>query len=392
MKHWSYLDERLFSFTYGGIGSEKLLKDCKPAVNQSTDGDVTQTELTFRLPDGLEITQTVREFEAFGAVEWCMHFCNTGDSSSQPLENIHDCDVKMPFAFDPKTPLGYRPDDKTVKIYNPTGSNWLRDEYVCRESFIFPGEEKNYAPALGRSSQTMTPFFDVNKENSGFMMAIGWSGQWCAKFTRDNENVRIQSGLEDCAFFLYPHESIRTTSVLLMPYENGQNTAHNRFRRLIKQYFSTIGQPNHPAEAPLSVMMWGGVTSDIMLSRIKTLKEYQIGYEYFWIDAGWYGQVEQYCPNEFCPGWSEYTGDWRVNERIHPRELEDVAAAVKDSGLKFLLWVEPERVVTTTPVVKEHPEWFLTPPKGSGMEQQNWVLLNLARDDVLNYVKDMIYD
>ncbi len=390
MEYIDFLNDKLFSFTYGGTDSEELLAKCAPEVKKTTENDVHTTHLLFRLPDGLEITQTIREFTKFGATEWHMEFCNTAVKDSRLLEHIRDCDVKFPFGFDRSPEAGYIPDESVLKIYNPAGSNWQRDEFVCRITSLLPGEERYYAPEAGRSSQAVAPFFDVNKDGGGFLAAVGWSGQWCAAFTRDDNCVRVCTGLEDCAFYLYPQEKVRTTSVLLMPYTGGQDAAHNRFRRLIKQHFSVIGQPGRPEEAPLSYMTWGGLTSDILLERIKTLKENNLDYEYFWIDAAWYGQTEEYCPDEFHLEWSEHTGDWSVNKHIHPQELADVAKAVKNSGMRFLLWMEPERVVAAAPIVREHPEWFLSLPDGTYNKKPDGLLLNLGRDDVLQYVTELV--
>jgi alpha-galactosidase len=48
-----------------------------------------------------------------------------------------------------------------------------------------------------------------------------------------------------------------------------------------------------------------------------------------------------------------------VNKTYHPDGLLEVAKTIKDNGLKFLLWIEPERANKKTDLPKEHPGWFL---------------------------------
>ena len=91
-----------------------------------------------------------------------------------------------------------------------------------------------------------------------------------------------------------------------------------------------------------------------MIKRINEFKKYGVEFEDVWIDAGWYG-VGEIGPTAFSPGWSEQTGDWRINTTVHPNSLCDVSEAANDAGMKLMLWFEPERAVEGTPMTKEHP-------------------------------------
>lgn len=96
-----------------------------------------------------------------------------------------------------------------------------------------------------------------------------------------------------------------------------------------------------------------------------------IGCEVFVIDAGWYGLIKE--------DWSD-VGDWREKTEVfQPGSLSEFADTVRDRGLDFGIWMEPERVYKEVPVRREHPEWFL---KGEGdyfypdlMQQEayNWL-------------------
>ncbi len=82
-----------------------------------------------------------------------------------------------------------------------------------------------------------------------------------------------------------------------------------------------------------------------------------IGCEVFVVDAGWYGTGSG--------GWSEQVGDWR--EKIgggFNGAMAAFAAEVRSAGLGFGLWMEPERLGGAVPILKQHPDWFITTDGG----------------------------
>ena len=104
------------------------------------------------------------------------------------------------------------------------------------------------------------------------------------------------------------------------------------------------------------------------------------------MDAGWCGADTLPSANEFEGDWAEHTGDWRISSRIHPAGLADVSEEIRQIGKKFLLWFEPERVRRKSPIVSEHPEYFLT--KGDSKN----LLLNLGNPEAWAYCVKTVGD
>jgi len=366
-----------FSFLYGGEDIAKLLEKAAVSVEESAEG----FETVFLLPDGLEITQKVKEYPAFHATEWVLYFKNKSKQKSGLITQLFDCDISLPFGSDTPPQPGYVIPQGTAKISNPIGSNWARDEFCSKEQYIPCGQTCRYANTGGRSSQGIAPFFDVNHGEYGAICAVGWTGQWHAVFSRDDTDIRIQTGIENIGFRLLPGEEIRTSSIVLMTYENGQNNGHNQFRRLIKEQFSLIGQPGRPQEGPFSTMTWGQLPTDQMIDRMQQYKKNKFGFEYFWVDAAWYGAPTGYSPSEHVGDWALQTGNWAVNTKAHPDDMLEVAKAVRDNDMQFLLWIEPERVISSNPFPQAHPEWFFKMPDDLS-ENATW-LLNLGNPEAL---------
>ncbi len=98
----------------------------------------------------------------------------------------------------------------------------------------------------------------------------------------------------------------------------------------------------------------------------------EIGCEYFVIDAGWFGGDGR---------WGDNIGDWVENQNggFYGKMLE-TADMVRSMGMKFGLWLEPERALSGVPAVREHPDWFLSV---GGVN-----LLNFGNPEALKYITD----
>lgn len=219
-----------------------------------------------------------------------------------------------------------------------------------RINHIFAGEQMEYTTETGRSSDTAAPFFNIHKNGKGIIFAIGWTGKWRCILNRNTDDIRIRTKVDGTAFRLLGGEKVRTSSIVIMPYEGNIRDAHNLWRRLIKEEFSLVGRDGRNTYAPFCASIWGGMRTEETLKQIETIKNNSIPFEYVWMDAGWYGEDTEPTPNEFEGDWFEHTGEWTVARKIHPNGLVDVSRAVHDAGMKFLLWFEPERVIKTTPI------------------------------------------
>ncbi|MCQ2385250.1 MAG: alpha-galactosidase [Clostridia bacterium] len=95
----------------------------------------------------------------------------------------------------------------------------------------------------------------------------------------------------------------------------------------------------------------------------------ELGFETFVVDAGWFG-------NGF---WWTSVGDWTENkEGLLGGRLKELACLVHKKGLKFGLWMEPERANEKSQIVKNHPAYFF----GEGESR----LLNFADSESYAYI------
>lgn len=380
------ITDNLFSFKYDGI------KHNEACTGKNIHADRNETVTSYSFEKGLTVTNILKTYPEFGAYEWVNWFENRSSEETGIISELYDGDFSCEIGrADKRKAVAFLPSqDDVTKIMSTEGSDWSLFEFYSRTDAlmetkypgnIFPGEEKKYSCADGRSSQGTAPFFNVQYKGNGVIFAIGWTGQWNCSISRTEDTVDIKTGLEDTNFRLLPGEKIRTSSVVVMPYEGSIIDSQNRWRRLSKKHFSLIGRPGKDDHMPLCGGLWGGMSTDGVLKRLEAIKKYDIPFEYMWMDAGWYGPDETPSPDEFEGNWAGYVGDWRVNTHHHPDGLLKVSEEIKKSGKKFLLWVEPERVIYRSPIIKEHPEYFTMFSRNDGSN----CLLNLGNEEAWNY-------
>ena len=357
-------------------------------------GRETKTGLVYSLGDGVEITLKKQEYREFDAVEWVLYFENKSNEKCGILSDIEDCFVTLPLPVVAPVRQGYLPKEGNVAVTTMCGMidgrfYWENDSESAREYGLTreyldkaPNKTKRFQNLGGRSSQGMMPFFDLEGGGDGYVMAIGWTGDWKSEFSAVESGILAKSGLKETAFYLYPGERVRTSSTLIMKYTCGEER-YNKFRRLIKTHISH--KATHPTQRDglLAFELWGGLTSEEMKKRLLELQEHGVRFEDVWIDAGWYGECTK-CDDAFTGDWSRCTGDWTINLRVHPDAFREVRDTAKECGMRLMLWFEPERALEGTKIVKEHPEWLLK------TEGCNNYIINYGNPEALSYVKSLL--
>lgn len=102
-----------------------------------------------------------------------------------------------------------------------------------------------------------------------------------------------------------------------------------------------------------------------------------LGVELFVIDDGWFGR-------RGAPG--DGLGDWWVNREKFPDGLAPVIQAVRDLGMRFGIWVEPEMVSPNSDLYAAHPDWIHRDPLREPDQLREQYVLNLARADVREWI------
>jgi alpha-galactosidase len=317
----------------------------------------------------LELRVLTRQFDAYGALDWVVEFENTGASDSPLLDEILPLDLTAP--------LGTY---QRLRLHHANGSLFLMDDFLPHIAEITPGSEKRIAPRGGRSSSGALPFMNLQGQEGGVVVAIGWSGQWAATLRRGSESYSLSAGMQRVHLRLKPGECIRTPRILLLPWEgNDPDRGNNLLRRLLLEHYlpRIDGELVLPPTAQClqaRFYLTGQAGEAIELAALPKVAD--LGIEAYWIDACWYGTHQE---------WWAAVGSWVPNPERFPRGLRPISDAAHDHGMKFVLWFEPERVRPGTLIDTEHPEYLL---KHADIPDN--FLFNLGLPEARAYLTEMI--
>jgi alpha-galactosidase len=144
------------------------------------------------------------------------------------------------------------------------------------------------------------------------------------------------------------------------------------------------GRPEHPATPrPLTLNTWEAVYFDHDMPTLNRLVERaaRVGVERVVLDDGWFtGRRDD----------TAGLGDWHVDRDVWPDGLWPLVNAVRDRGMQFGLWFEPEMVSLDSRLAAAHPEWVLAPAAGEGPSYRHQYVLNLADDGAWHHVLERI--
>jgi alpha-galactosidase len=245
----------------------------------------------------------------------------------------------------------------------------------------------------GNTGQQNNPWFaieagETHDEESGevWFGALAWSGSWQIAIEQDAASrVRVTGGYNpfDFGYALLPGESLDTPK-FYGGYTGGGMGEASRILHRFELAQILPGAPK-PRLRPVLYNSWEATKFNLSEANQMALADSaaKLGVERFVVDDGWFGHRD----NDHAG-----LGDWQVNTRRFPNGLKPLIDHVTSLGMDFGLWVEPEMVNPDSDLYRKHPDWVLNFPGRPRSESRNQLVLNLARQDVRDYVFKVVDD
>lgn len=221
-------------------------------------------------------------------------------------------------------------------------------------------------------------FSETSGEVYGFH--LGWSGNHRLHTEAMSDGRRyIQAGelLMPGEIILEAGESYSTPTLFSCYSEKGLNGISKQFHRHVRNQI--IQFPQAKKVRPVHLNTWEGIyfdhDPDYILKMVRASAE--IGIERFIIDDGWFS------------GRNDDTtalGDWYIDSRKYPRGLQPVIDCVKEQGMEFGLWFEPEMISPKSALYRNHPQWMLHTEGYEQVKVRNQYVLNLQIPEAFDYV------
>ncbi len=342
----AYTTEPPFSFTYGGRPFAEQVKtwDSKRSVRKLDDQRSEHTLVYIDDKTGLVVRCVAIEYHDFPAVEWTLHFKNTGPENTPVLTDIQPLDARFE-----------RNAGGEFVLHHQTGSICAASDYEPHETTLKPKAVKRITTSGGRPTNSDLPYFNIAWPGEGVIAVIGWPGQWAAQFERDEATgLRVRGGQELTHFKLHPGEEVRSPLIVLQFYKGDRIRAQNVWRRWMLAH--NLPRPGGKLPgvqmAACSSHQYGEMINANKANQIMFVDRYleeRLELDYWWMDAGWYINKT---------GWPN-TGTWEVDTKRFPGGLRAITDHAHAKGVKSLVWFEPERVTPGTWLYDKRPEWLL---------------------------------
>ena len=210
---------------------------------------------------------------------------------------------------------------------------------------------------------------------------VGWSGNHTHYAERMASGEQVIGGGE----LLLPGEIVLqrdeayTSPWLYGSHGVGLDEVAHRFHRYLRS------RPNHPSAArPVTLNVWEAVYFHHDLGRLVELAKAaaQVGIERYVLDDGWFGQRRRDTAG---------LGDWTVSADVWPHGLHPLVDTVKELGMQFGLWFEPEMINLDSDVARAHPEWIMATGNRLPVESRHQQVINLGIPECYAYIRDAIF-
>lgn len=105
------------------------------------------------------------------------------------------------------------------------------------------------------------------------------------------------------------------------------------------------------------------------------------GIEMLVMDDGWFGKRDSD---------NGSLGDWNVNEEKLPGGLLNLVEKVREIGLLFGIWFEPEMISPDSDLYRTHPDWAIRIPGREPCQSRAQYVLDLSRPEVRDYAYECV--
>lgn len=203
----------------------------------------------------------------------------------------------------------------------------------------------------GRSSERDMPIVIGTVDVGGVVVGLEWSGQWRTD-AHVGRTLRIRARADGQTRDLEPGHSIILPTACLVFFAGDLNAGSNAIRRHVRDVVMPQSPPH--AAPPVVYDHWFGLESaiDDEIARRQANAAAALGAEVFVLDAGWFPRARG---GDFHRG----VGDWQPDPIRFASGIEPLARHVRSLGMGMGLWFEIERARHDSPVVVNHPDWFV---------------------------------
>lgn len=261
---------------------------------------------------------------------------------------------------------------------------WAREMH--REQITLSSGKFVNSSYTGTSSNRANPFVILSPENtcetSGSCISCNliYSGNHYEALEKDSYGkFRFVAGINPRSFSwqLAPGEAFYTPETVLNFSADGFRGLSGQLHSFIREHIVRGVWKHKPR--PVLLNSWEACYFKIdekkLLQLAKAGKD--AGIELFVMDDGWFlGRNND----------TSSLGDWEPDPKKLPGGIASLSKKIKELGMDFGIWVEPEMISENSNLYKGHPDWAMKIPGHPHSEGRNQCILDLCNPEVRKYV------
>ena len=261
---------------------------------------------------------------------------------------------------------------------------WAREMH--REQITLSSGKFVNSSYTGTSSNRANPFVILSPENtcetSGSCISCNliYSGNHYEALEKDSYGkLRFVSGINPQSFSweLTPEAHFDTPEAVLNFSADGFRGLSGQLHSFIREHIVRGVWKHKPR--PVLLNSWEACYFKIdekkLLQLAKAGKD--AGIELFVMDDGWFlGRNND----------TSSLGDWEPDPKKLPGGIASLSKKIKELGMDFGIWVEPEMISENSNLYKGHPDWAMKIPGHPHSEGRNQCILDLCNPEVRKYV------
>lgn len=346
-----------------------------PALYANTDDECTTLEVvTLDKVTGAEVTLIYTVFEKLSAMTRSVVVKNTSDRAFE-IEKVMSFCIDMP-----------GDDFDLLTLYGRHNCERNLERRPLSHGYQGIGSRR------GSSSAQQNPFMALLGHNANedtgdaYGFNLVYSCNYLGEIEVDfNNSSRVMMGINptDFGWTLAPGESFYTPEAVMVYSSEGLGGMSRTFHRLYNN--NLVRGKWKKAKRPLLVNNWEGTgmnfTDEKLLDIARWAKD--TGIEMLVMDDGWFGHRD----ND-----RSSLGDWFVDNKKFKNGMHSFINSVKEMGLMFGIWYEPEMISPDSEISRKHPDWCIHCPGRDRSVGRHQCVMDMTRADVRDYLFNIMSD
>lgn len=237
----------------------------------------------------------------------------------------------------------------------------------------------------GATSHQYNPFFALcthtATEESGEVYGFNfiYSGSFVDDVEVDQTNstkVLVGLGSENFGYTLEVGEHFVSPEAVMTYSASGIGRMSRNFHKFIRYNIMSQAALN---PHPVVLNTWEACYFDIDEAKLIRFAEEaaKLGFDMLVMDDGWFGTR-----NHDHAG----LGDWFENKNKFPNGLAAFVEEIKNKGVKFGIWIEPEMVNPDSDLFRAHPDWAIQVKGREPLQSRKQLVLDMANENVVEYL------